>query len=355
MGLGSFPAVSLADARQRALEAHQQVAAGVDPFAARNRKEVRTPTFTSCAAAYIRAHRHGWKNRKHARQWVATLKTYARPFMGALPVDQVGTEAVLQVLRPIWLTRPETAKRVQGRLENVLDFAAARGWRDPLNPARWRGHLAMMLPKRSKVQAVEHHPAMPFEQVPAFMRELAESEGLGSKALQFLILTAARSGEVLGAVWSEIDLEARIWTIPGTRMKAGREHQVPLSDAAMAILEGLPRVSGEGWVFPGQRAGRPLSGQCLLQTMRRMGYGVGGSRGDFVPHGFRSSFRDWAGEVSTYPNHVCEMALAHVIENKAESAYRRGSLLEKRRAMMGEWSDYVIPPGGNVVAFRRVG
>jgi integrase len=265
-----------------------------------------------------------------------------------MPIDQVQTDHVLSVLRPMWLTRPETAKRVQGRLENILDFAAARGWRDALNPARWRGHLAMMLPKRSKVQAVEHHPAMPFDHVPAFMRELADTKGFGAKALQFLIFTACRSGEVLGATWQEIDLQARIWTIPRTRMKAGREHQVPLSDAAVAILEALPRVSGEGWVFPGQRPGKPLSNMAMLLVMRRMGYGVGRSRGDYVPHGFRSSFRDWAGEVSTYPNHVCEMALAHVIENKAESAYRRGSLLEKRRAMMQEWADFVIPPGSNV-------
>ena len=347
MGLGSYPLVSLADARAKAVDARRVTADGKDPILCRDTeatKAAEVPTFTQAAAAFIRAHRRGWSNPKHARQWVSTLKTYARPTLGAKPVDQIGTEDVLRVLQPIWTTKTETAKRVQGRLENILDFAAARRWRDQSNPARWHGHLDKLLPRPSRVAKVAHHPAMPYQDVPAFMAELAGKDGVSALALRFLILTACRTGEVTGAEWNEIDLEATVWTIPGERMKAKREHRVPLSNAALAVLAALPRIAGNPYVFSGARHGRPVSNMAMLQMMRGMGYGVGGDRGDYVPHGFRSAFRDWSGEVSTFPRDVCEMALAHVIENKVEAAYRRGDLFEKRRAMMDAWAAWCTRP-----------
>jgi len=340
MGLGAFPVVSLAEARDKAAEARKVAANGGDPITERSAKKQTLPTFTTCAARYIRAHRRGWKNAKHARQWVSTLKTYARPIIGPKPVDTIGTEDVLSILMPIWNTKTETAKRVQGRMENILDFASAHKWRDPLNPARWRGHLNKLLPRPSRVKTVAHHPAMPYTELPAFMAELASNESVSALALRFLILTATRTSEALHAQWSEIDLEAAVWTVPAERMKAKREHRVPLTGAALALLEALPRIEGNPYVFPGARNARPLSNMALLQLMHGMGYGVGGDRGDYVPHGFRSSFRDWSGEVSSFPRDVAEMALAHVIENKVEAAYRRGDLFTKRRAMMQAWADW---------------
>ncbi len=352
MGLGSYPEVGLAKAREKAGDARKLVAEGQDPIAARRVEPERTPTFTTCAARYIRAHRHGWSNRKHARQWVSTLKTYARPIMGNKPIDQASTEDVLLVLQPVWTAKTETAKRVQGRMENILDFAAARKWRDQSNPARWRGHLDKLLPSPRKVARPVHHPAMDFNDVPAFMRELEQNNSLSAKALALKILTATRTKEVLGATWDEFDLEASTWTIPAPRMKGKREHRVPLSDAALAILDSLPRTDSS-YLFPGQRYGRPLSNMALLQLMRGMGYGVDGNRGDYVPHGFRSSFRDWAGEISSYPNHVCEMALAHTIGDATEAAYRRGDLFLKRRAMMGEWADWCLASTSNVASINE--
>ena len=343
MGLGSYPLTSLAEARDKADAARKAVVKGQDPIAQRKVEMMEEsppamPTFTQVAARYIRAHRHGWSNRKHARQWCATLKTYARPTLGKQAINTISTEEVLKVLTPIWRKKTETAKRVQGRMENIFDFAAAHKWRDPTNPARWRGNLDMLLPRPTRVQKVEHHPAMPYDEVPAFMEELKSKPGVSAQALQFLILTACRSGEVMGTQWSEIDLEARIWTIPAIRMKAKREHRVPLSPEAFAILQSLPTLANNPYVFYGSRGHRPISNMAMLQQMRGMGYGVGGNRGNYVPHGFRSSFRDWAGEVSSYPRDVCEMALAHVIENKVEAAYRRGDLFVKRRKMMEEWA-----------------
>lgn len=341
MGLGSFPDVGLADARERATSHRKQAKAGVDPIEARQSEPEEVPTFTNCAARYIQAHRRGWKNAKHARQWVSTLKTYARPEIGSKRVDTIATEDILKILSPIWTAKTETAKRVQGRIENILDYAAAHKYRDPLNPARWRGHLDKLLPKPSRVKKITHHPAMPHTEVPAFMAELSSNDGVSALALPFLILTATRTNEVLRAQWSEVDLKGAVWTIPAERMKTRREHRVPLSDAAMTILGALPRLEGNPYLFPGARHGRPLSNMALLQLMRGMGFGVDGDRGDYVPHGFRSSFRDWSGEVSSFPRDVAEMALAHVIENKVEAAYRRGDLFVKRSEMMQAWADYV--------------
>ncbi len=341
MGLGSFPDVGLAAAREKATEHRKEVKAGIDPIEARRSQPQKTPTFTTCAARYLRAHRRGWRNAKHARQWASTLKTYARPVIGSMRVDAIATEDILGILSPVWTSKTETAKRVQGRVENILDYAAAHKYRDPLNPARWRGHLDKLLPKPSRVKKVTHHPAMPHMEVPAFMAELWGNDSISALALRFLILTATRTNEVLRAQWPEIDLESAIWIVPAQRMKARRDHRVPLSDATMAVLDALPRVAGNPYLFPGVRRGRPLSNMALLQLMRGMGYGVAGDRGSYVPHGFRSSFRDWSGEVSSFPRDVAEMALAHVIENKVEAAYRRGDLFTKRRKMMQEWADYL--------------
>ncbi|MCP4181848.1 MAG: site-specific integrase, partial [Hyphomicrobiales bacterium] len=314
----------------------------------------KVPTFTTCAARYIKAHRGGWRNIKHARQWVSTLKTYARPVIGSKRVDAIDTEDILKVLSPIWSTKTETAKRVQGRIENIMDFAAAHKYRDPLNPARWRGHLDKLLPKPSRVKKVTHHPAMPYTDVPAFMVELSSNGSVSAQALLFLILTATRTSEVLLAQWSEIDLEAAIWIIPATRMKTRQEHRVPLSDAALTILRRLPRIKGNYYIFPGVRYGRPLSNMALLQLMRGMDYGVNCSRGNYVPHGFRSSFRDWSGEVSSFPRDVAEMALAHVIENKVEAAYRRGDLFTKRSKMMQAWADYLsVSNSGKIIRLKQ--
>jgi len=340
MGLGSFADVGLAEARERAAEYRKQVKRGLDPIVAR-RIRPAAPTFTACAARYVRAHRHGWTSAKHARQWVSTLKTYARPAIGSKRVDAITTEDILKVLSPLWISKTETTKRVRARIENILDYAAARQYRDPLNPARWRGHLDKLLPKPSQVRTVRHHPAMPYPELPAFMAELAGDDSVPALALRFLILTATRTGEVLHARWDKIDHRAVVWVIPAERMKARRAHRVPLTDATVSLLEALPHRADNAYLFPGAHPGRPLSSMALLLLMRDMGYGVNGDRGAYVPHGFRASFRDWSGEVSSFPRDVAEMALAHVIENRVEAAYRRGDLFDKRRRMMQEWADYV--------------
>ncbi len=345
MGLGSYADKTLSNARESAAENRKLVKQGIDPLAVReqkNEKKSVTVTVTHCAARYIQSHRRSWRNAKHARQWVSTLKTYVRPVIGNLPVEEVTTQDILKILTPIWTVKNETAKRVQGRIENILDFAAAHEYRDQVNPARWRGHLDKLLAKPSRVQKVNHHPAMPYDQVATFMGSVQLYKSMSSKALLFLILTATRTSEVLNAEWKEIDIGKATWQIPAERMKANREHRVPLSKQAIDLLLSLSRVKGNSFIFPGMKAGRPLSNMSLLQFMRGLGYGPSGEKGNYVPHGFRSSFRDWTGEVTSYPRDVAEMALAHAIENKVEAAYRRGDLFEKRRAMMQHWADYTF-------------
>lgn len=345
MGLGSFPEVGLKAARLAAAEQRKFLASGADPMAARDAERQRqraaeqaatakAVTFQAAAASYIAAHRAGWKNAKHAQQWENTLATYAEPIIGHLPASEVTTAHVLEILQPIWTTKTETASRVRNRIELVLDAAKARGLRDGENPARWRGHLDKLLPKRAKVRAVEHHTALPWTELPAFMVELAKHGALSYAAIRLTILTACRTSEVLETTWDEFDLESYTWTIPAARMKAGKDHRVPLSDAARTVLEGLPRIDDSPYVFPGARQGRPLSNLAMLMGLRRIG------RGDLTMHGFRSTFRDWAAERTQYPREVCEMALAHKVAEGAEAAYWRGDVFEKRRALMTDWAGY---------------
>lgn len=354
MGLGGYPDVTLAGARKAARDARALVKAGVDPIeqarAARSAlaaSQAAALSFDQCAAQYIAANEAGWRNVKHAQQWRNSLAAYASPILGALLVRDIELSHVLKVLSPIWTTKTETACRVRGRIEAVLDWATVRGFRQGENPARWRGHLDKVLAKPGKVAPVESFAALPWREMGAFMAELRRHAGAGARALEFAILTASRSGEVRGATWGEIDLESARWTIPGTRMKAGREHRVPLSDAALALLRALPRIAGTDYVFPSAK-GSALSDMTLTAVLRRMG------RSDITAHGFRSSFRDWAAESTAYPHEMAEMALAHTIGDKTEAAYRRGDLFEKRRRMMDDWAahcDCARTPG-EVVPIR---
>lgn len=340
MGLGPYPEVTLAKAREKAREARELIRSGVDPIqrqreaaSALRAEAAAALTFDDCAASYIKAHEAGWRNVKHAQQWRNTLNTYASPVFGSLLVRDVALPHVMAALEPIWTTKNETASRLRSRIELVLDWATARGMRDGLNPARWRGHLDKLLPKPSKVKKPEHHAALPVGKVGAFMVELRKVEGMGARALEFTILSAARSGEVRGAKWSEIDLRAKVWTIPAERMKAGKEHRVPLSAQALALLKALPRIDAAELVFPSPK-GAALSDMTLTAVTRRL-------KVNAVPHGFRSTFRDWVAERTHYPREVAEMALAHTIGDKVEAAYRRGDLFEKRRHLMTEWADFL--------------
>lgn len=354
LGLGGYPDVSLAQARAAATAARVRLAQGQDPIAeARRPAPAAVPTFAQAAERYIEAHAAGWSNAKHREQWTSTLSAYVFPLIGSVPVDRIDTEAVLRVLTPIWNVKTETATRVRGRVEAVLDWAGAKKYRTGANPAAWRGHLSMLLARPSRVQAVIHHPAMPYTEVPGFLLELTGKPGISPQALKFLVLTACRSGEVLGAQWDEVDLGTATWTIPATRMKTRIAHRVPLTDAALALLETLPRIEGNPFVFPGVKHGRPLGNMALLETLKDMGYGPSGDRGDYTVHGFRSSFRDWCGEESSFSGDLAEQALGHVVGSKVELAYRRGTMFEKRRGLMTAWADWCLRPVGTVVQMRR--
>lgn len=342
-GLGGFPDVTLAAAREAARAARAKIKSGIDPIdearqarSALKATQAAAITFQKAAEAYISAHKDGWRNEKHTKQWTTTLTTYAYPAIGNLLVQDIGLPQVLAVLEPIWKTKTETASRLRGRIEQVLDWATARGYRNGLNPARWRGHLDKLLPKPSKVARVEHHDALPVSEVATFMAALRKQEGIGAKALELVILTAARSGEVRGARWSEVDLDNGLWVVPGHRMKAGKEHRVPLSDAAVDLLKSIPRHAETDLIFVGAKGGQ-LSDMTLSALIRRM-------KAPCVPHGFRSTFRDWAAECTNYPSEMAEMALAHTINDKVEAAYRRGDLFEKRRKMMADWASFCSSP-----------
>jgi integrase len=339
-GLGGYPSVLLSSAKDRARATLDKIFSGLDPVEEKQRQrsalraaKAKAVSFSKVAEQYIAQHEAGWKNPKHAAQWVTTLSTYAFPVIGSVTVANVDTPLVLKVLEPIWTKKTETASRLRGRIEVILDYATAKGLRDGPNPARWKGHLALTLPARRKVAPVQHHAAIPVLEMPAFMRQLRGMDGVSARALEFLTLTAARSGEVRGMTWGEVDLNNKLWTVPASRMKAKKEHRVPLSDAALLILESIKRVNAVNLVFPGTRGGA-LSDMSLTAVMRRMGV-------EAVPHGLRSSFRNWSAEMTSYPNEVAEMALAHTVSSATEAAYRRGDLLEKRRPMMTDWADFL--------------
>jgi integrase len=357
MGLGGYPTVSLAAARQLAEAQRRQRAEGADPIEMRKAVSVaakaeaaKRMTFKDCAEAYIGTHSVTWKNAKHAQQWPATLGTYAYPVIGDLQVQDVDTAGVVSVLTRIWREKPETATRLRGRMERILDWARVSGFRSGENPARWRGHLDQLLPQRAKLAKVRHHPALPYKETSALMARLREQEGTAALALQFTILTAARTGETIGARWDEIDFEAKVWAVPAERMKAGQLHRVPLPAAALKILERLKGRSVSGYIFPGGKKEAGLSNMAMLKLLQRMG------RSDLTVHGFRSTFKDWAAEQTSFPREVSEAALAHAIEDKVEAAYRRGELMEKRRRLMEAWAAYCdrLPAeAGNVPPVRR--
>jgi integrase len=354
MGLGPLHTVGLAEARKRAAACRQMRLDGTDPIAVKKAGKLkakleaaRALTFRQCAEAYIEAHKAGWQNAKHAAQWPSTLKTYAYPVFGGLPVQAVDVALIAKVLEPIWKAKTETASRLRGRIERVLDWATVRGYRQGDNPARWRGHIDQLLPARSRVQRVQHHAALPYAEIGQFMAALREQESTSALALEFLILTATRTAEVIGATWSEVDLDAALWTIPPERMKAKKEHRVPLSKQTLAILRRLHKHRAGEFVFMGARPGKPLSNMALLTLLERVGHA------DLTVHGFRSTFRDWAAERTNFPREVAEHALAHSLPDKVEAAYRRSDLFEKRCQMMEVWSRYcaTIETRGSVLAF----
>ena len=334
IGLGGYPAVSLADALKRARDLREGIAKGVDPLAKKKADRAAVMTFEKAAGEYIKLHRPSWKNVKHGQQWENTLATYVYPTMGSLPVKDVETPHVLAVVQPHWNTKNETMVRVRNRIELVLSWAMAAGHRERgLNPASWRGHLDQALPKPSRVNGRTHHPALPWQELPALIHKLKLVEGMSARCLEFTILTACRSGEARGATWDEIDFKDRVWNIPAERMKAGKAHRVPLSDEAIKLLSALPRIVDEKLVFSGRKENTPLSDMSLTMLLRRHVPGI-------TAHGFRSTFRDWAAETTNYPNEVCEMALAHAVGGSVEAAYRRSDLYAKRAALMKDWANY---------------
>ncbi|KWZ47075.1 integrase [Burkholderia savannae] len=340
--IGPYPRITLEAARAARNEHRVAVQGGDDPATLRKQEKARRKidaaralNFKQCATAFIEARSAEWVNPKHTQQWTNTLSTYAYPIIGALRPADIDTDLVRKVLEPIWLTKNETASRVRGRIESVLDWAKVRGLRDGENPARWSGHLDQLLAAPGKVQKPKHHAALPFTEIGAFVAELRGMVGTAARALEFTILTAMRTGEVIGARHDEFDVDAQLWTVPAERMKAKRAHRVPLSSSALELLKTLPTSADSPVVFEGMRARRPLSNMAMLQVLERM------KRGALTVHGFRSTFRDWAAECTPFSNEVVEMALAHAIRDKTEAAYRRGDLFEKRRTLMQAWADYI--------------
>jgi integrase len=367
MGLGPVHTVSLAEARDKALGCRKQLQNGIDPIDARKESrasevvaKVKMMTFDQCADAYVEANRAGWKSAKHADQWESTLKTYASPVIGSLPVAFIDTGLVLKVLEKdqLWTTKPETANRLRGRIEAVLGWATVHKYRSGENPAQWKNHLDKVLPPRSKVASIEHHPALSYNDIGAFIASLRLQPGHAPRALEFAILTNTRTSETIGATWREINLDAGVWIIPADRMKAAKEHHVPLSGRAIEILTGMPPCAEEGgYVFPGRKERSSLSNMALLEVVRRMNHDktIWKDRNGepIVPHGFRSTFRDWAGETTAYPREVIEHAMAHQLPDKAEAAYARGTLFDKRKRLMADWAAFCSTvskeAGNNVV------
>ena len=344
LGLGPFPDVMLSEARDLATAERKKKRQGIDPLTDRQarRRAARSAhdnmlTFAECADQYVDSQAPGWSNPKHVAQWRSTLTNLAGPVIGHLPVDQVDTPLVLRCLEPIWTTKTETASRLRGRIESVLDWSTVRGYRKGENPARWRGHLDKLLPRPTKVATIKHHAALPFIEAGQFMQQLRKDTGIASRALEFLILTAARTNEVILAQWSEINLTAKVWVVPAEHMKSKRAHRVPLSAAAMAALKAVKGIDST-YVFPGLKRHSHLSNAAMLQVLKRL------DRADITVHGFRSTFRDWCAESTNYPAHVAEMALAHALRDKTEAAYRRGDLFEKRARLMTDWARFCSKP-----------
>jgi integrase len=357
-------AVTLAEAREHNRRLRDRLREGKDPLEERAAEAAKAKadaakaqaavvTFAQVAQMFLDAHEAGWRNPKHRQQWRNTLRDYVLPAIGDLAVGSVDTGAVVKIIEPLWRSRTETASRVRGRIESILDYAKARGWRDGENPARWRGHLDHLLPQRGKVRRVAHHAALPWRELGGFMQRLGQSSGISARAVAFCILTASRSGEVRGARWAEIDLAHKVWTIPAERMKAGRGHRVPLSEAALAVLRQMQEIGSEPgeFVFPGRKQGQPSSDATLRDAVHAAGVA------DVTVHGFRSTFRDWAGETTALPREVIEMALAHRLGDAAEQAYARGDLFQKRAALMRAWADFCgrVMPAGEVVQLRAIG
>lgn len=367
MGLGALTTVSLAEARVKMQDARKLITMKIDPLDAKKAAETSTKiealkgaTFRECANAYIEAHKGAWRSEKATKQWGRFFEKYAYPVIGDLPIHAVDLDLVLKILQPIWATKTETADRIRNRIERILDFAKVRGYRQGENPARWRGHLDQLLPRPSKIAKVRHYPALPYVDVGDFVLALQQSKNIGGLALAFTILTCVRTNEAMGAKWTEIDFKTKTWTIPAHRMKTAIEHRVPLTDRVIEILNlakllTVPAGSNDipsAWIFPSQRGNKPISNMAMLMFLRRLG------RTDITVHGFRSTFRDWVAETTNFPREVAEAALAHVVENRVEAAYRRGDLFEKRRKLMEAWASYCFTPSlkdgvhDNVVSIR---
>ncbi|MBN9429467.1 MAG: integrase arm-type DNA-binding domain-containing protein [Burkholderiales bacterium] len=363
IGLGGYPSTSLAEARQKARAMREAIASGKDPVAERQAakaallaQQAALKTFAWCATSYISSLKDQWKNAKHRQQWENTVTQYANPLIGKLPVQSIALPHILEVLNqpqadkddaPLWDCKNETASRLRGRIEKILDWATVHEYRTGLNPARWKGHLDAILKAPSKVQKTEHHKSIPYMEMHDFMTALRKQEGTGARALEFAILCASRSGEVRGAAWEEFDLNKGLWTIPGDRMKAGKPHTVPLSKQALQLIKSIEPTVGTNLVFPSPR-GKILSDMTLTAVMRRMQL-------EAVPHGFRSTFRTWGGEQTAYPRDMLEIALAHALESKVEAAYMHGTQIEKRRKLMQDWADYIDLPSAqeaNIVLLK---
>ncbi|MFZ2068519.1 MAG: integrase arm-type DNA-binding domain-containing protein [Xanthobacteraceae bacterium] len=351
MGLGAYPEISLAAARKLAEKFRRLIQEGVDPIehrrterAAQRVASAKVLTFDECARAFIADHESAWRNAKHRAQWSSTLNRYASPVFGKIPAAAIDVALVTRALKPIWHKKTETASRLRGRIESVLDWARVHGYRGGENPARWKGNLDHLLPSKAKVRRVNHHAALPYTEIGPFMANLRERQDAAARALEFTILTAARTSEAVGAHRSEINVREKVWIVPAERMKAGRDHRVPLCQRALAIVNAAVTSAQGVFLFAGRKSGQPLSNMAMLKLLERMG------RDDLTVHGFRSTFRDWAGERTNYPNHVVEMALAHAIGDKVEAAYRRGDLFEKRRRLMAAWAEYcAISANGELV------
>ncbi len=350
MGLGSYPDISLSEAREKAIEHRKTVAEGKNPKLKRDAEKQESKkhqvwTFDKCAEAYIAAHEPSWKNVKHGKQWRATLAKYASPVFGSLPVEDIDVPQILQAIEPIWQTKTETASRVRGRIERVLSWAIVMKYRPLPNPAVWRGNLDQVLGQPTKVTKPTHHNALPYAEMGLFMDSLSKHKSINAQALTLTILTGCRTSEVLGAAWDEINLKERVWTVPADRMKSDREHRVPLSDQAITLLENLHRESG--WLFPSVQAGKHLSNMAMLTLLKKQM-----KRTDITVHGFRSTFRDWVAEETNYPDRLAEAALAHVLGDKTEAAYQRGDRLKKRAELMQGWADYACNRQENVIQIQ---